>query len=195
MRLNWENLKAEFIKGFVNGEWASPTQFAIKKGLKVNGNLSKKTRGWKQEAQLKADAKDEQVLSRFTEKLINKTVDDWSGAYEKYTLAGDLLTGQILELLGGIEGTKAQDFTYLDARFNKRVDASAIKSLADSLIQVHNLLKKTYTKGTIPLAAENSQKIEEARQIKKAEDQQPNPDPTDGMSEAEIDKALKELEG
>lgn len=40
----------------------------------------------------------------------------------------------------------------------------------------------------------NKAQVDKARQIKKAEDQQPNVDPTDGMSEVEIDKALKELE-
>ncbi|MCK4518152.1 hypothetical protein KAT92_05210, partial [Candidatus Babeliales bacterium] len=63
----------------------------------------------------------------------------------------------------------------------------------DSLLQVHTLLKKTYTQGPIPLAADSTQKIGEAKAIKKDEESY-NPDPTIGLTEEELDRKIKEMQ-
>ena len=43
------------------------------------------------------------------------------------------------------------------------------------------------------LGANNAAEIEKAKLMQKIEEQPPNPDPTEGLSEAEIEAKIKEL--
>jgi hypothetical protein len=70
-RINWEELKKEFILG----DYKSLRVFADKKGLKYNGNFMKKTKGWSDEKVAKGLQKSCKIVERTIEKQINHEVD------------------------------------------------------------------------------------------------------------------------
>jgi hypothetical protein len=70
-RINWEQLKKEFILG----EYKSLRDFANKKGLKYNGNFMKKTKGWSDEKVAKGVQKSCEIVERTLERQIEHEVD------------------------------------------------------------------------------------------------------------------------
>ena len=83
-----------------------------------------------------------------------------------------------------------------DITYEKAAAISGIKETAQGGLEFkfHDKQKSLDFLGSY-FGISNKAQVDKARQIKKAEDQQPNPDPTEGMDEESIDKALKELEG
>jgi hypothetical protein len=160
--------EAEFQDGFARGKWKSVAQFAISKGIDPNNGAFKKgTKGWKKRAQAHAKSLDDISSGIAKERIIKKKADVWESVYNKLSNVGEKLAETLEEFTkANVEDTP---FIFEDDEGNKIIDHKAIKSIAESAIQIHTLIKKTTTDDSIPLSAENKQKIEEAKQIKAEE--------------------------
>jgi hypothetical protein len=65
---NWEQLKKEYILG----EFKSLNEFAELKGLKINGNFKKQTKGWADEKELWENQKSTKIINKTIEKVAEK---------------------------------------------------------------------------------------------------------------------------
>lgn len=70
-RINWEELKKEYILG----EFKSLNDFAKDKGLKRDGNFNKQTKGWATEKATREQQKGNKIIEKTTELEIVKEVD------------------------------------------------------------------------------------------------------------------------
>jgi hypothetical protein len=90
-RLNWEELKREFILG----DYKSLTDFAKKKGLKRNGNFNKKTKGWAEEKATKEQQKSKEVVKGTLERQIQNEIDRNTA----HLIAWDALLDIVMEMV------------------------------------------------------------------------------------------------
>lgn len=69
--IDWIGLK----KDYIIGNYKSLSSFAEKKGLNINGNFKKKTKGWTDEKVLKGTEMSTKIINRTIERIIDREVD------------------------------------------------------------------------------------------------------------------------
>ncbi|MCK5609445.1 hypothetical protein KAR91_46660 [Candidatus Pacearchaeota archaeon] len=193
----------EFIEGYIKGTWKTISQFAISIGVdQKNGALRRATAGWVKKAKKKIqdieDAIITEVEQKAKERIIESKVDDY---VEIFTNLGIVAKGMSERLKNYVECKDKDGNDLPEDWFELKddngevvmIDHKAIKSILETSILAHTLLKKTHIED-IPLTAENKQKIEEAKQIKANEKTQEITDPLADITEEELDKEIAKLD-
>lgn len=174
----YADYESDFIEGYIKGKWKSISQFAIAIGVdQKNGALRRATAGWVNKAKKKIkdteDAVNVEVDKKVKEKIIESKVDDY---VEIFTNLGIVAKGMSERLKNYVIGKDKEgndlpsDFFELKDESGAvvMIDHKSIKSILETAILAHTLLKKTHIED-IPLTAENKNKIEEAKLIKAEE--------------------------
>jgi len=192
-------LENEFKIGFLNGKWKTASAFAIAKGVDPrNGVFKRDSAGWKKQAERESELLNEEAKTRATEEILEEKVAEFRGVFADLNVAAAKMAKKLRDISEGKDcyGNKILNDPFLkeDRDGNVSVDSRAIKYLLEAGNLACLLLKKTNTEDDIPLSAEAKNEITKAKEIKKAPETESKPDPTEGLTEQEIDQKIKELQ-
>jgi len=183
---------------YLEGKVKTLSQFAISEGIDPkNGVYKRDSTGWKREAEEKIGQIAEKAEEKAIEYVIERKAIEYQCVFDNLGSVAMSMSKVLKEWAENVESIlndpdEKKTFEEMEELF--KINPKKIKSVLESSMLAHGLLKKIYTGDDIPLSSETKHEIEKAKEIKKAPESESKPDPTEGLTEQEIDQKIKELQ-